>query len=92
MLTKSLKLACAVALLGVLGACDGASLMEPEEAVETAPVSRTACMAGGEAARRAGCPGTAGAEEDGYAGEFGPVDDSGYYCPGSLRARNKVPC
>ena len=90
MLLKSLKLACAMALLGAIGACDGASLMEPEGAVETAPVSRTACMAGGEAARRAGCPGTA--EEDGYAGEFEPVDDSGYYCPGSLRARNKVPC
>jgi hypothetical protein len=78
MLLKSLKLACAVALLGVIGACDGASPMEPEGTVETAPV--------------AGCPGTAGAGDDGYAGEFGPVDDSGDYCPGSLRARNKVPC
>ena len=67
MLMKSLKLAGALALLGVVGACDGTTLMEPDAAVETPPVARTACMAGGGVASRAGCPGTAGAVEVGLA-------------------------
>lgn len=89
MLTKSLKLACALALLGAIGACDGTSLMEPEATVETRPDARTACMAGGGAARRAGCPGTSDAEEGGYDGEFEPVDGSSDYCRGSSGVLNK---
>lgn len=58
MLIRNLKLAFAVTLVAALGACDGSALTGPQEADEVVekPLTRTACMAGGEVAQRAGCP------------------------------------
>ncbi len=58
MLIKSLKFAFVAALLAAVGACDGSALTGPEETSEVTekPLARTACMAGGEVAQRAGCP------------------------------------
>ncbi len=56
MWNKPLKLAVATLLLAALGACDGSSLAGPEEHEVEAPAYRTACMAGGDVAQRAGCP------------------------------------
>ena len=70
MLARMLKLACAASMLIVIGACDGGALTGPEEDAAT-PLNRTACMAGGDVAVRAGCPGT---EEAPVLGSDGPVD------------------
>ena len=53
---KQLKLAFAAVLIAAFAACDGSSLTGPEEQEFEAPGLRTACMAGGEVAQRAGCP------------------------------------
>lgn len=55
---KNLRLALVAILLAAVGACDGSTLAGPAEADEVVerPVARTACMAGGEVAQRAGCP------------------------------------
>ena len=55
MLIRDLKLVLVAALLTAVGACGSNSLMGPEEEAAQDPVARTACMAGGEVARRAGC-------------------------------------
>jgi len=57
MLIRNLMLAFAVTLVAALGACDGSALTGPQEADEVVekPLTRTACMAGGEVAQRAGC-------------------------------------
>ena len=55
---KNLRLALVAVLLAAVGACDGSTIAgpaEPDEVVES-PLARTACMAGGEVAVRAGCP------------------------------------
>jgi len=55
---KNLRLAVVAILLAAVGACDGSTFTgptEPDEVVER-PLARTACMAGGEVAQRAGCP------------------------------------
>lgn len=58
MLIRNLQLAFAVALIAALGACDGSALTGPQDADEAVqePLTRTACMAGGDVAQRAGCP------------------------------------
>lgn len=70
MFTRTLKLICAASMLMIVGACDGGSLTGPEDEAAT-PLSRTACMAGGDVAVLAGCPGT---EETSVGGNGGPVD------------------
>ena len=55
MLNRNLRIAFAAVLVTAMSAC-GSSLMGPEEEQVDAPPSlRTACMAGGEVARLAGC-------------------------------------
>jgi hypothetical protein len=56
MLIRNLKFAVAAVLFAALGACDGGALMGPEDAAIESPQARTACLAGGEVAIRAGCP------------------------------------
>ncbi len=63
MLTRMLKLACAASMLFVIGACDGGALTGPEEDAPTS-LNRTACMAGGEVAVRAGCADSQGEDGD----------------------------
>ena len=55
MSTKSLRIAFIAALIAAMAACDSSALTAPEDAVEN-PQTRTACLAGGEVAVRAGCP------------------------------------
>ena len=56
MLNRNLRIAFAAIIVTAMSAC-GSSPMGPEEEQAVAPPSfRTACMAGGEVARRAGCP------------------------------------
>jgi len=66
MLIRNLKLAFAVALVAALAACDGSALTGPQEADEVGqkPLTRTACMAGGDVAQRAGCPEDTWANDD----------------------------
>jgi hypothetical protein len=56
MLIKHLKIAIVAGLITAVGACDGSTLTGPEEEEVQAPGFRTACMAGGDVAQRAGCP------------------------------------
>ncbi|MBT8477518.1 MAG: hypothetical protein KJO06_01280 [Gemmatimonadetes bacterium] len=56
MLLMHFRLALVAFLLAAFGACDGTSLAGPEEQEAEAPTLRTACMAGGDVAQRAGCP------------------------------------
>lgn len=76
MLARIMKLACAASMLIAIGACDGGALTGPEEEAAS-PLNRTACMAGGEVAIQAGCPGT---EEAPVHGADGPVDPGYDYC------------
>lgn len=55
MLARILGLACAGMMLIGVAACDGSALTGPDETTD-APLARTACMAGGDVAVRAGCP------------------------------------
>jgi hypothetical protein len=55
---KNFRLALVAVLVAAVGACDGSTIAgpsEPDEVIER-PLTRTACMAGGEVAQRAGCP------------------------------------
>jgi len=55
---KNLRLALVAVLLAAVGACDDSTIAgpaQPDDVVE-GPLARTACMAGGEVAQRAGCP------------------------------------
>ena len=54
---KNLRLALVAVFLAAVGACDGSAVMGPQEFDEAAerPLTRTACMAGGDVAQRAGC-------------------------------------
>lgn len=86
MLIRNLKLAFAVALIAALGACDGSALTGPQEADEVVqkPLTRTACMAGGEVAQRAGCAEETWSNDNDDADVFNPwVED--------LRPREKRP-
>jgi hypothetical protein len=58
MLIRNLQFTFAVALIAALGACDGSALTGPQDSDEAVqkPLTRTACMAGGDVAQRAGCP------------------------------------
>ncbi len=50
-----LRLGLVAVLVAAAGACAGSSPLAPEEQ-EARPTTRTACMAGGDVAQRAGCP------------------------------------
>ena len=78
MLIKNLKLVFAVALLAAVGACDGSTVMGPQEFDEATerPLTRTACMAGGDVAQRAGCPEDTWSNDNDDADVFNPwVED-----------------
>ncbi len=51
----TLKLGLVAILACAVGACSGSSPLAPEEE-EVSPRTRTACIAGGDVAQRAGCP------------------------------------
>ena len=86
MLIKNLRLALVTILLAAVGACDGSTVMGPQEFDEAAerPLARTACMAGGEVAQRAGCAEETWSNDNDDADVFNPwVED--------LRPREKRP-
>ena len=70
---QSLRIAFLIATIAAVGACDATALTGPEGDVgpepQAEPVARTACLAGGEAALRAGCQGD----------EVGPVHHGDWF-------------